>query len=34
LLQKALLDVPNEAWDQVHILGEADIMDAVIEIEP
>jgi len=32
LLQKALLDVPNEGWDQVHILGEADIMDAVIEI--
>ncbi|MGH2498302.1 MAG: AAA family ATPase [Ktedonobacteraceae bacterium] len=31
LLQQALLDAPNEGWEQVHILG-ADDMDAQIEV--
>jgi predicted kinase len=30
LLQQALRDIPNENWDQVHILGE---QDAGVELE-
>ncbi len=32
LLQQTLLDAPQEGWDQLHVLGEAD-MDAQIGIE-
>ncbi len=32
LLQQMLLDAPGEGWDQIHVLGEAD-MDAQIEVE-
>ncbi|MBA2285592.1 MAG: AAA family ATPase [Ktedonobacteraceae bacterium] len=32
LLQQALLAIPNEDWDQTHILTEND-MDAVIEVQ-
>ncbi|HLI88510.1 MAG TPA: AAA family ATPase [Ktedonobacteraceae bacterium] len=31
LLQQALRDIPEEHWDQVHILGEQD-MDVTLEI--
>lgn len=34
LLEKALLDIPDEGWDRVYLLGEADIEDAAVEIEP
>jgi predicted kinase len=32
LLQKALINAPNEGWDQVHVLG-VDDMDAEVVIE-
>jgi len=32
LLQRTLLDAPQEGWEQVHVLGEQD-MDVVVEIE-
>ena len=32
LLQQTLRDVPNEGWDQIHVLGERD-MDTIIEIQ-
>ena len=32
LLQQTLLDAPQEGWDQIHVLGEAD-MDAQINVE-
>jgi predicted kinase len=32
LLQQTLLDAPNEGWDQIYVLGEADI-DTQIEVE-
>lgn len=31
LLKQAIMDAPNEGWQQVHILQEAD-MDAVVEV--
>ena len=34
LLQQTLLDVQNEEWDQIHVLGEGDMSDAQVEIEP
>ena len=33
LLQKTLLEAPNEGWEQVHVLGMQD-MDVEIEISP
>ena len=32
LLQRALLDTPQEGWEKIHILGEQD-MDVIVEIE-
>jgi predicted kinase len=32
LLQRALLDTPQEGWEQIHILGEQD-MDVIVEFE-
>src|SRR2546430_7044981 len=32
LLQQTLRDVPNEGWDQIHVLGERD-MDTIIQIQ-
>ena len=31
LLQQTLLDAPNEGWDQIYVLEEADIMDTKVE---
>jgi len=31
-LQRAILDTPQEGWEQIHILGEQD-MDVIIEFE-
>jgi predicted kinase len=32
LLQRALLDTPQEGWEQIHILGEHD-MDVIVEFK-